>query len=393
MRCDHPVAYDEERDLWAVYCYDDVRAILTDHATFSSDFRRRENPRFPNLPRRNTIISTDPPLHNQLRGLVSRAFTPRAIASLESRIGEITHDYLDRVVESGQMDLVEDLAYPLPVTVIAEMLGIPVEDRARFKRWSDQVIGGSDLLTQDKSSASEADSAADTRLQLMKEMDEYFTEIIAQRRIAPRDDLISGLISAELDGEMLSADDILAFCSLLLIAGNITTTNLIGNAFVCLLERPEEFAPVRAEPELLPSAIEEVLRYQSPVQATIRTTVRDVEFAGATIPTGQTVIAWTGSANRDETKFDCPDRFDIQRQPNPHLSFGMGIHFCLGAPLTRLESRVALRIMFERLRNIQRASIGPLELNRGFILHGVTSLPLRFEPGPRLDVVDRSTAA
>jgi cytochrome P450 len=379
MRRDQPVAYDEKQKFWAVYRYEDVRGILTDHATFSSDFARRPNSRFANR-RRTALISTDPPRHTQLRGLVSRAFTPRAIAMLESRIGEVTNDLLDRVCETGQLDLIEDLASPLPVTVIAEMLGIPAEDRAQFKRWSDQVIGGSDTVVQDDGAGPESDAGARAREQVIDEMDRYFAEIVDQRRTAPRDDLISGLVAAEIDGERLAQEDILAFCVLLLIAGNVTTTNLLGNALVCLLDRPRVLAELRAEPGLIPLAIEEVLRYESPVQATFRTTTRDVEVAGHAIPADQMVIAWTGSANRDEAKFADPDNFDVRRQPNPHVAFGSGIHFCLGAPLTRLEARVALEIIVQRLAGLERADAGPLELTKSFFLHGFTHLPLRFAP-------------
>jgi cytochrome P450 len=382
MRENQPVAYDDATDLWAVYRYDDVRTVLTDHATFSSAFRRRPNDRFPDHPMRTTLLGSDPPQHTQLRGLISRAFTPRAIANLEPRIREITNDLLDAVIPTGSMDLLADLAAPLPITVIAEMLGIPTADRQQFKRWSDAVIGALDTLTPDAGAGS---NEATTRFQALDEMDAYFSDVVDERRAAPRDDLISRLATAAVDGARLAQEDILAFCSLLLIAGNITTTNLLGNALPLLLERPAELARLRAEPSLIPLAIEEVLRFESPVQATVRSTTRAVEIAGTTIPEGQRVLTWLASANRDPARFETPECFIIDRPSNPHVAFGSGIHYCLGAPLSRLEGRVALEVLLARLTDLERADAGPLPLNGGLILRGVARLPLRFTVAePRL---------
>jgi cytochrome P450 len=378
MRRDQPVAHDKQNWLWAVYRYDDVKRVLTDHTTFSSEFQRIAPPQDPGdeQPRfRSSLISSDPPRHRQLRDLISRAFTPRAVANLEPRIVEITHDLLDKVVDSGRMDLVGDLSYPLPVIVIAEMLGIPTEDRAQFKRWSDSLVDVSD-----DSRNGDGKALLERRRRLQDEMDAYFRPLIEERRFRPRGDLISGLVQAEIDGQRLSEEDTLTFCTLLLIAGNITTTNLIANAMHCFLEHPDQFACLRAEPNLLPSAIEEVLRYESPVQVLLRVTARGAEVGGQTIPAGERVFAWIGSANRDEAVFPHPERFDIARNPNPHLAFGHAIHFCVGAPLARLEARVALSILLERMRNIERAD-GAVETTRGGFLHGITRLPLRFTPG------------
>ena len=377
MRRDRPVARDEAHGLWAVYCYDDVRRVLTDYHAFSSEMRRSNDRQVApavRLLRGNSLLGTDPPRHRQLRDLVSRAFTPRAVASLEPRIAQITDELLDRVIGTGSMDLVRDLADPLPVTVIAEMLGIPAQERATFKRWSDDLVGESAEL-YDQGVAEEQ-----TRRQnSIEAMNQYFCRIIAERRVHPRDDLISGLVQAEIEGQRLSDDDLLAFCDLLLIAGNVTTTNLLGNAVLCLLEHPDQFARLRADRRLLPSAIEETLRYESPVQAVTRVTTTDVELQGQTVPAGSPIVAFIGSANRDEAIFPDPDRFDVAREPNPHLAFGAGIHFCLGAPLARLESRVALRILFERVHDIELADTQEVEYTKGF-LHGVTRLPLRFAP-------------
>ena len=377
MRRDYPVAHDEENDFWAVYRYDDVKRVLSDYTTFSSEFARVARQKYHESERarfRTSLISSDPPRHRQLRDLISRAFTPRAVASLEPRIVEITHDLLDQVIESGRMDLVGDLSYPLPVIVIAELLGIPTQDRAQFKRWSDALVG-----TSDESFRGDLKEVPEARLKLQEEMDAYFRPLIEERRLRPRGDLISELVLAEIDGQHLSEEDTLAFCTLLLIAGNITTTNLIANAMHCLLEHPDQLARLRAQPNLLPSAIEEVLRFESPVQFLFRVTARDVELGGQTIPANERIFVWVASANRDEAVFPDAERFDIARHPNPHLAFGHSIHFCVGAPLARLEARVAFSILLERLRNIERAD-GDVESTKGF-LHGITHLPLRFSPG------------
>ena len=401
MRKTTPLAYDAQADLWAVYCYDDVKRVLLDYATFSSEFSRLPNSRFAqtNRSRGASLLATDPPLHTQLRSLVSKAFTPRAVANLEPRIVRLVDDLLDDVIETGRLDLIDDLAYPLPVIVIAEMLGVPSSDRAQFKRWSDQVVAGSDMLLGDpasgdkrpgRSGASHPDGRAiappksDEPLNnALDEMQDYFRAIIAQRRSNPRDDLISNLIAAEVDGQRLNEADLLAFCTVLLIAGNITTTNLLGNGIECFLDHPNQWAAVRQDTRLIPSAIEEVLRFQSPVQATSRITTEAVEIAGGTIPANQRVISWISSANRDESKFSEPDSFEVRRQPNNHVAFGFGIHYCLGAPLARLEARVALEAIRTRLVDLERTDAQPLELNKGFILRGYRHLPLRFRPDER----------
>jgi cytochrome P450 len=259
--------------------------------------------------------------------------------------------------------------------VISEMLGIPPTDRKQFKQWSDVIVASSNNIIGDDLALAEASGKA------MHAMYEYFAPIMERRRANPREDLISRLTSVEVDGERLSDSDIFSFCWLLLVAGNETTTNLISNAILTLLEEPAALARLRAEPALLPNAIEEVLRYRSPVQAMFRFAARDVELHGQMIEQGRVVLAWIGSANRDERRFPEPDRFDIERTPNPHIAFGNGIHFCLGAPLARLEARVALAAVLERLQELARVDDVPLVPVEGMIVHGVKSLPLRFRPG------------
>jgi cytochrome P450 len=270
------------------------------------------------------MLQANPPRHTRLRSLVAQAFTPRMVEQLEPRVRTVANELLDAVAGLEQIDAVEALTYPLPVIMIAEILGVPAEDRADFKRWSDAVVStlGINVAMSDEVQRS------------VEELREYFGRLIEERRKAPRADLISALIAAE------------------------------------------EVARLRAQPELMPTAIEEVLRFSSPVQATVRRAMRDVELRGHIIPEGQEVIVWLASANRDADQFPDPDRFDIGRTPNRHLGFGLGIHFCLGAPLARLEAKVAMEVFLQRYRHFERASEGMLPRVPTFIMHGVRELPL-----------------
>ena len=370
MRGADPVAYDSRRDVYSAFRYADVQRVLSEHATFSSAYGGTGDGA--DHPFGASLIASDPPRHRQLRNLVTQAFTPRAVARLEPRIAQIVEELLDRVAATGAMDIVEDLAYPLPVIVIAELLGIPPEDRAQFKQWSDAIVSGA---------ASAQEGAEFTPGDAHLQMAMYFMRELEQRRREPRDDLIAGLLAAEVDGQKLSEIELLGFCMLLLVAGNETTTNLISNAILCFDEHPEVYARLRAAPDLLPSAIEEVLRYRSPVQSMFRTAAVDTILGDRPIPAGATVLAYIGSANRDEAQFPDAGRFDIARTPNRHVAFGHGIHFCLGAPLARLEARVALGALLRRLHDIQRVHDVPLHPLRSFIVFGVRNLPVTFHPG------------
>lgn len=363
MRREQPVAWLEEQRAWGVFRHEDVRAVLGAPGVFSSEIQ------LPGPPRRN-LAFMDPPRHTQLRALVTRAFTPQTVARLEDRIAALTHELLDRVAPSGQMEVIGDLAYPLPVIVIAEMLGIPPEDRPSFRRWSDAIVRSNNALVG-PAEAGDLEAA-------LAELTAYFAAIIARRRAAPEQDLVSALVAAEIDGERLSEADMMQFCRLLLVAGHETTMHLLGNAVLTLIDHPEVEARLRRSPDRIPAFVEEVLRYRSPVQILFRDVREDTRLGGHTLKAGQRVWTFLGSANRDEAVFAEPDRFDLDREPNHHLAFGVGIHFCLGAPLTRLEARVALRALLARFVDIARADDGPLRPGLALIMHGLAALPIRF---------------
>lgn len=369
LRRESPVCKDPITGLWMVFDYPGVKRVLTDYETFSSKHGPAE-----------WMIFTDPPRHTRLRGLVSKAFTPRSIANLEPLIAALSRELIDAHIERGAMDLALDFAMPLPMRVIGDMLGIPAADGARFARWNDAILN----MSYTVAGSAESGAMMNEFLAVTAEMGQYLSELLARRRVEPQDDLLTRLASAELDGERLTAQDILGFFQLLLLAGSETTTNLINNAILCLIAHPAELGRVAAHPDLLPGAIEEVLRYRSPLQWMYRLVRRDVELHGRTIPAGQLVLAMIGSANHDPAQFADPERFDITRDPNPHLAFGMGNHFCLGAPLARLEARVALGQLLARMKNLKRADAAPWELRRGLHVHGPARLPIRFAPGAKI---------
>jgi cytochrome P450 len=373
-RREHPVYAHEGLPLVSVFRYDDIQTILKDPATWSNFF-----PPPPGVELRAdlppSMLLQDPPEHTRLRGLVNQAFTPRMIRRLEPRMEEIAHELLDAALAQGHVDLVQALTYPLPVIVIAEMIGVPMDHRDQFKEWSDGLVEnlGLGLL------APEPPEVIARELQLIDEMRAYFTELVAERRTRPRDDLLSGLVAAELEGSRLTFDEMLQMLILLLVAGNETTTNLIGNAAVELMKHPEQLARLRAHPELMPTAIDEVLRFASPVQVDARYSKRRTEVAGQTIAADTNVLLLLGSANRDETVFDDPETFDIGRADNRHLAFGFGPHYCLGANLARLEAQVAIRVLLQRTTRFQRTGDERLPLHPSFIFRGFTHIPVELE--------------
>jgi cytochrome P450 family 109 len=366
LRENTPVRFDPSRDTWDVFRYADVHRILKDHETFSS--RRGADIRQENL------LIMDPPKHTQMRDIVNKAFTPKAIQDQAAKIEAIANELLDAAIEKGEMDVVRDFAYPLPVIVIAELLGVPPEDRKFFKEWSDTLVKGPDVNTDEAFQAVvvERNAARD-------ELNRYFANIIEERRQEPKDDLVTALVQAEIDGKHLTDQELLAFCSLLLVAGNETTTNLITNSVRYFTEDQDVQTQVRNNPALINSTVEEVLRYYPPIVAIGRVATKDVEIGGQLIKAGQQVVSWTGSANRDEAKFSDPKTFLPDRKPNPHLGFGFGIHFCLGAPLARLEAQVALKIMLERLSNMQFVKGTELQPIQSPFVFGVKSYPITFD--------------
>jgi cytochrome P450 len=370
LRRSTPIIYRPEADLWAVFGYDNVKRVLFAKDEFSSDIWRYAPKSLAAKSYVPNIFFTDPPHHTHLRALISSVFTPRRIAEMQPRIEQITSDLLDRVAGKGETDLFEDFCVPLPVLVITEMLGIPVDDPLRIKRLSDErMMVGEAVLVGNEAPSKDP----------LKELHAIVQTVIEERRREPREDLISKLIEAEIGGERLDDQTVLQFCTILIMAGNETTTNLIGNTIRCLLDHPEELLRLRANPALLASAIEETLRYRSPVQFFFRCAPRDLDLGGHAIRQGQMVAAYIGSANRDETVFEASDRFDIGRTPNPHLAFGAGIHFCIGAPLARMEAQIAVGALLQRQKDIRWQEGIRLEPGKGGLLaHGVARLPVRF---------------
>jgi cytochrome P450 len=359
MRERYPAYYSSEFRSWFITRYSDVQRVIDDPELFSSQQAIRSRTVTPSEQQSApTLLWVDPPRHRQLRALISQAFTPRTISGLAPRINEIVHQHLD--ARQGTMDAIHDLAYPLPIIVIAELLGIPAEDQAQFKHWSDIIVSP---VRQEKKLA-------------VRAMNAYFLSVIAQRRSEPREDLISALLNAHIEGEHLSNAELLSFCRLLLVAGHETSTNLIGNSLLTLTEYPAAMLELQHNPQLLPAAIEEVLRYRSPIQRLRRAATRDTTIEGCTIKAGEIVSPLPGSANRDEAQFREPDLFDIHRSPQRHIAFGHGIHYCIGAPLARLETKIALEVLLTRFREIKRIETIPLQPIASAFVYGVKSLPL-----------------
>lgn len=365
LRREAPVSRIGEMGFWAVATYSDVVTILRDNQTFSSVVGvaalEEDGPR-------PSMLFNDPPMHTRLRGLISKAFTPKVIELQRPTIQAYCDKLIDGLLAEPEPDLVAKLAYPLPVMVIANMMGVADGDLAAFKRWSDDIIQniGPVLLTGDDSALQETN----------RQFDAYFSQRLDELRRHPEENLLSELVHVETEEGKLTLEELLMFCRLLLVAGNETTTGLIINATRAFSEFPGGLTQVRENFDLLPTAMEEALRYYSPFQATIRRAAHDVELHGETIGKDERIMVLLGSANRDETVFERPDEFDVARHPNKHVAFGVGIHACVGAPLARLEADVAFRTLLPRVKSV---SLVDTELGQMLRLGGPDSLRVRFE--------------
>ena len=366
-------------ETYAATRYADVHAFLASRDTIL-DTRKLpdDDPRNIGGDGERILLTMDPPEQDRQRSLVNKAFTPRAIDALKPRIDEIANALLDEVDGHSEIDFMAALATPLPVIVIAELIGVPPEDRDRFKEWSHAMVA---IFSSDAGNAEPAEliGASQQAQQAVEALREYFANQIALRRAEPRDDLLSRLLAVEEDGEQLREGEIIAICGLLLVAGNLTTTDLLGNGLLELLRHPEQMQILRDDISLLPSAIEEMLRYTPPVTNTAdRVTAREMEIGGCPVGMHRSVSPSLLAANRDPAIFESPDRFDVTRAENPHLSFGRGVHFCLGAPLARAEAFGALSSLLERYPQIEAAiPLDEVQWRGGGGFRGLRSLPLR----------------
>jgi cytochrome P450 len=355
LREQDPVHHDTVLNRYVVTRHDDVDALLRDRSllvnprnaapgTMMATFNARIDQPETAEP---SMLFEDPPRHTRLRGLVNKAFTPRALEKITPRIGEVVDELLDAVAGKESFDLIGEFSSPLPIIVIAEMLGVDPADRGDFKRWSDDsILGFNPFISEEEIARMQASDA---------EFGEYLERMINERRAAPRDDMFSGLVMAEEAGDQLSDQEIASMVALLLVAGNVTTTDLIGNGVLALLQNPEQLAMLRADPGLINNAVEEMLRYNPPVMNTGRIPVEPTEVGGCPITAGQSIMPSLAGANRDPAMYPEPDRFDITREDTHHHSFGGGVHYCLGAPLARLEAQIGIGWLVERFPNLRLA--------------------------------------
>jgi cytochrome P450 PksS len=367
--------------VWLIARYDDCYAVLRD-GRLTKDARKLTPAQRsvyscltePIAGLTRHMLSSDPPDHGRLRALIGKAFTPERVDTLRPRVEAITASMLSAIEGRGAMDLLSDFASPLPVTVIAELLGVPTKDRAHFRAWTVALTASPDGEEEQEQWRAAGMSFA-----------RYLQDLIAARRAEPGEDLVSGLVLAEEAGDRLSSEELLGMLFLLLVAGHETTTHLIANGVNALFEHPDQRALLTQRPELIGTAVEEMLRFAGSVKlATARWTIEDTEVGGQRIPAGEMVVPLLLSANRDEARFPDPDRFDITRSPNKHLAFGTGIHFCLGAPLARLEAQVAIPALLDRLPDLQLAvPTEALEWSNAFLFRSMVRMPVAFTPPDR----------
>jgi len=361
---------------WVLTRYDHSAALLRDPRLSTNPARLTEGPDPASMgPIRQVgsslMMFLDPPDHTRLRSLVSQAFTPRMVESLRPRIQALVDELLDAVVETGEMDVLADLAYPLPTVVICELLGVPPEDREKFKAWSadaSRLLDG--YLDQ---------AAMDKGMVAGMYLFQYFTDLVDDRHRHPRDDLLSALLAAEADGERLTHAELLSTATLLFVAGFETTMNLVGNGTLALLRNRDQLIRMGDDPTLVRTGVEELLRYDGPVHVTARIATQDLEIGGCTVREGEQVVAMLGAANRDPSQFPDPHRLDVSRTPNRHLAFGGGPHFCLGASLARIEGQLAFETLLRRLPDLELATVAPTYRDH-FVIRGVTELKVGFTP-------------
>ena len=380
LRSQDPVHWDEELGFWVLTRYADIASVYHDPRFSRAQGLRRGFERLPESEQviaepvfhsfSKTMFYSDPPYHTRLRGLVNSAFTPTAVEQMRPYIQQTVDDLLNRVQANGKMDVIQDFAYPLPILVIAHMLGLPAEDRIQFKQWSDDLFA---IL----GSVPHATELMERAACSLHELTNYITELSEARRTHLRSDLLTALVEAVEGGERLTHEELVANVIILLSAGHETTSNLIGNGLLALLRNPEQMQTLRERPMLIASAVEEMMRYDNPVQISYRSAADDVEIGGKCIRKGQLVNSILAAGNRDPERFSEPDQFDITRDEGRHVGLGLGIHFCLGAPLLRLEAQIAFATLLSRYPRMALASEN-LEWQEHPIFRGVKSLPVVF---------------
>ncbi len=380
LRSEDPIHWDEELGFWVLTRYADIASVYQDPRFSRAQGLRSGYERLPESERTiaepvygcfaKTMFYSDPPYHTHLRGLVSSAFTPTTVERMRPYVQQTVDHLLDAVQANGKMDAIRDFANPLPILVIAQLLGLPPEERAQFKKWSDDLFA---ILGSVPHSPELMEGAARS----LHALTDYITKLSAARRKQPREDLLTALVEATENGEQLTQDELVANMIILLSAGHETTINLIGNGLLALLQNTDQLQKLRAQPELAPSAVEEMMRYDNPVQISYRSAAQEVEMDGKVIRKGQLVNSILAAGNRDPERFSEPDRFDITRDEGRHLGLGLGIHFCLGAPLVRLEAQTAFTTILRRFPAISLASEN-LEWQEHPIFRGVKSLPVEF---------------